>query len=444
MHIVKHVRQYYTSFHDNDVAITSSDIAKAMGTHKRPNVGVDNIIEEAQMDSYKSYLQHTGLSAEAASKAASSSFPTPQSYNDFFLFQSPNPPEAQRPCKHVRHPANRTQTFVRHCPECMFSIHLQFLDIISSKLAAERALCLSDPKSSAGIGTRYHRIKGAWIYARATLANYVRLLDLLAAREHSWEARHSRYISPETNSATKALQVAASASQCFLKTHNETTANPDHSTGISPKPMPKATKRVTFAGNNNQPISSRPRQTYCRSNKAYNPGKHACPPRSEWLNTSALHEWRASIAQCKLFIDETTSDITTPLLQQGFVWEYKYRKDVMRFLGDRASSSNEARRARYLERLHGCDAVVLVKPRLVKSRDTAGLVREAVAFEDVELVIMERENGARVESALADLRLDDKQVSAEIEGVAEDLVSDIAVLNGEEEEEEEVDVIGYQ
>jgi hypothetical protein len=72
------------------------------------------------------------------------------------------------------------------------------------------------------------------------------------------------------------------------------------------------------------------------------------------------------------------------------------------------------------------------------------LVREAVAFEDVELVIMERENGARVESALADLRLDDKQVSAEIEGVAEDLVSDIAVLNGEEEEEEEVDVIGYQ
>jgi hypothetical protein len=70
------------------------------------------------------------------------------------------------------------------------------------------------------------------------------------------------------------------------------------------------------------------------------------------------------------------------------------------------------------------------------------LEREAVAFEDVELVIMERENGARAESALVDLRLDDEEDSAEIEGVAEDLVSDIAVLNGEEEEE--VDVIGYQ
>jgi hypothetical protein len=444
MHIVKHVRQYYTSFHDNDVAITSSDIAKAMGTHKRPNVGVDNIIEEAQMDLYKSYLQHAGLSAEAATKAASSSFPTPHSYNDFLLFQSPNPPEAQRPCKHIRHLAERTQIFTRHCPECMFSIHLHFLDMISSKLATERALCLSDPKRSAGIGTRYHRIKAAWVYARATLANYVRLLDLLAAREHSWEARHSRHISPEAKSAAKALQVAASSSDQFLKTHDETTPNPDNSPGISPKGMPKPTKRVTFAGNNNQPASSRPRQTYCRSNKAYKPGKHACPSQSEWLNTSALHEWRASIAQCKLFIENTTSNTATPLLQQGFVWEYKYRKDVMRFLGDRASSSNEARRARYLERLHGCDAVVLVKPRLVKSRDTAALVREAVAFEDVELVIMERENGARVESALADLRLDDKQVSAEIEGVAEDLVSDIAVLNGEEEEEEEVDVIGYQ
>jgi hypothetical protein len=243
MHIVKHVRQYYTSFHNNDVAITSSDIAKAMRTYKRPNVGVDNIIEEAQMDLYKSYLQHTGLSAEAASKAASSSFPTPQSYNDFLLFQSPNPPEAQRPCKHVRHPANRTQTFVRHCPECMFSIHLQLLDVISSKLAAERALCLSDPKRSAGIGTRYHRIKGAWIYARATLANYVRLLELLAAREHLWEARNSRHISPETKSATKALHVAANSSYQFLKTHNETTPNPNHSPGISPKGMPKPTRR---------------------------------------------------------------------------------------------------------------------------------------------------------------------------------------------------------
>jgi hypothetical protein len=442
MHIVKHVRQYYTSFHNNDVAITSSDIAKAMGTHQRPNLGVDNIVEEAQMDLYKSYLQHTGLSAEAASKAASSSSPTPQSYNDFLLFQSPNPPEAQRPCKHIRHPAEQTQIFTRHCPECMFSIHLHFLDMISGKLATERALCLSDSKKSAGIGTRYHRIKAAWIYARATLANYVRLLDLLAAREHSWEARNSRHISPDTKSATRALQVAASSSHRFLKTHSETTPNPDHSTGILPKGMSKATKRVTFAGNNNPPISSRPRQTYCRSNKAYKPGKHAYPPQSEWLNTSALHEWRASIAQCKLFIDETTSDITTPLLQQGFVWEYKYRKDVMRFLGDRASSYNEARRARYLKRLRGCDAVVLVKPRLVKSRDTAGLEREAVAFEDVKLVIMEMENGARAESALADLRLDDKQVSAEIERVAEYLVSDIAVLNGEEEEE--VDVIGYQ
>jgi hypothetical protein len=442
MHIVKHVQQYYASFNNNDVAITSSDIAKAMGTHQRPNLGVDNIVEEAQMDLYKSYLQHTGLSAEAACKAASSSFPTPQSYNDFLLFQSPNPPEAQRPCKHVRHPANRTQTFVRHCPECMFSIHLQLLDIISSKLAAERALCLSDPKRSAGIGTRYHRIKAAWVYARATLANYVRLLELLAAREHSWEARNFRHISPDTKSATKALHVAASSSYQFLKTHDETTPNPDKQAAVSPKGMPKATKRVTFAGNDNQPISSRPRQTYCRSNKAYKPGKHACPPQSEWLNTSALHEWRASIAQCKLFIEDTTSDTDTPLMQQGFAWEYKYRKDVMRFLDYRASSYNEARRARYLERLHGCDAVVLVNPRLVKSRDTAGLEREAVAFEDVELVIMERENGTRAESTLADLRLDDEQVSAEIEGVAEDLVSDFAVLNGEEEED--VDVIGYQ
>jgi hypothetical protein len=442
MHIVKHVQQYYASFNNNDVAITSSDIAKAMGTHQRPNLGVDNIVEEAQMDLYKSYLQHTGLSAEAACKAASSSFPTPQSYNDFLLFQSPNPPEAQRPCKHVRHPANRTQTFVRHCPECMFSIHLQFLDIISSKLAAERALCLSDPKRSAGIGTRYHRIKAAWVYARATLANYVRLLELLAAREHSWEARNSRHINPETKSATKALQVAASSSYQFLKTHDETTPNLDQQVAVSPKGTPKATKRVTFAGNDDQLISSLPRQTYCRSNKAYKPGKHTCPPQSEWLNTSALHEWRASIAQCKLFIENTTSDTATPLLQQGFVWEYKYRKDVMRFLGDQASSYNEARRARYLERLHGCDAVVLVNPRLVKRRDTAGLKREAVAFEDVELVIMERENGARAESALVDLRLDDEKDSAEIEGVDEHLVSDIAVLNGEEEEE--VDVIGYQ
>jgi hypothetical protein len=124
------------------------------------------------------------------------------------------------------------------------------------------------------------------------------------------------------------------------------------------------------------------------------------------------------------------------------VWEYKYRKDVMRFLSNRASSYNEARRARHLERLHGCDAVVLVKPRLVKSRDTAGLEMEAVAFEDVKLVIMERENGARAESALVDLRLDDEEDSAETEVVTEDLVSDIAVLNGEEAEG--VDVIGYQ
>jgi hypothetical protein len=55
---------------------------------------------------------------------------------------------------------------------------------------------------------------------------------------------------------------------------------------------------------------------------------------------------------------------------------------------------------------------------------------------------MERENGARAESALVDLRLDDEEDSAETEVVTEDLVSDIAVLNGEEAEG--VDVIGYQ
>jgi hypothetical protein len=98
--------------------------------------------------------------------------------------------------------------------------------------------------------------------------------------------------------------------------------------------------------------------------------------------------------QSKLFIEEdmaANEDDSIPLSQQGFVWDYKYRKDVMRFLNDQADSYNKARRAQYLERLQRCDAVVVVKPFWVKFRDRANFEQEAATFEDIQLVVMEKE-----------------------------------------------------
>jgi hypothetical protein len=99
-----------------------------------------------------------------------------------------------------------------------------------------------------------------------------------------------------------------------------------------------------------------------------------------------------SIAKCKLIIEEdmaANEDDFTPLSQQGFVWDYKYCKDVMRFLSVQADSYDKFRRAQYLERLQRCDTIV-VKPRLVKFRDRENFEQEAATFEDIQLMIMEK------------------------------------------------------
>jgi hypothetical protein len=155
-------------------------------------------------------------------------------------------------------------------------------------------------------------------------------------------------------------------------------------------------------------------------------------------------KWRVSIAQCKLFIEDdmaANEDDFTPLSQQGFVLDYKYRTDVMRFLSDQADSCNNARRAQYLERLQRCDAVVVVvlvvKPCLVKFRDRANFEQEAATFEDIQLVVMEKE-ARRLQAAVEGLQSEGVGSSVEAEVVVSNSSRKTTLSEEEKEEEEEL------
>jgi hypothetical protein len=329
--------------------------------------------------------------------------------------------------------ADRPDLFLRHCPECMLSIYYKYLDLLSQKWMVKRKLCKAGITRSTLTGSRYNRLKTAFLYATIVLANLLRLLELSALREELWEARHARLISTETRSATRALDVAASSSYDFFRCRTLQIPTISPSIAVPPKAKAKAVKKVTFALNDTQHVEGRRRETYHRTNKSYKAGKHACPLPSKWLNTSAKLECRAFITQCKLFAVEQSADLEgkhlIPPVQQGFVWQYEHRKELMEFLGDRAYLDEKDARAECLLRLNGCDAFLAVQLRMAEILDGSGIVRRVAVFEDVHLLFLESEITTLSETPFTDAVLDQGQSSPEIEEVSPHRLSHVADSN---------------
>jgi hypothetical protein len=183
------------------------------------------------------------------------------------------------------------------------------------------------------------------------------------------------------------------------------------SIAVPPNAKAKAIKKVTVTLNGTQYVEGGRKEAYHRTNKSYKAGRHACPPPSEWLNTSAKHECRASITQCKLFVVEQSADLEGKHLispvQQGFVWQYEHRKELMEFLGDRACLDEKDARAEYLLRLNGCDAVLAVQLGMAEILDGSGIVWRVAVFEDVHLLFLESEITTLSETPFTDAVLDE-------------------------------------
>lgn len=119
MYLVSLLRQFLPGSTANGVLITTTNIAKAQGTFPFPSFTADTIFSEAETKLYQSHLVQIGI---ISSGALTPYAPTPYGYNDFLLWQSPEPYAAHSSCQHPRHPSNTLKLFQKHCPECVWRI----------------------------------------------------------------------------------------------------------------------------------------------------------------------------------------------------------------------------------------------------------------------------------------------------------------------------------
>jgi len=381
----------------------AADCPKAKGTTRRPPFSPECIFTKEEMVLYMFFLRSLDVSANVEAPP----FPTPFEYNDFLLWQSPKSTDARRPCKHPRHPCGNNEVFSKYCPSCMLKIYWNFLRPVASKW--EKA---GGPWNTSALlsGPKDQELRRVWYYARTAFANFVCLLESAAAAEKLWETRHSRHNDPEIKSASEALAAAMHHSYDLSQEENRRVKV---STGTAPetstlKPKSKSSKKVFFAPNAQLSPSDRPRETFRRTNKSYAPGKYACRSRDGWLDTSARCSWRASVAQCKLFVAERGLDGKDRPLDQvarrGFVWEYEYSPEIMQCIMKCASALDPTARAQYVQQLGHCDAVLIFEPSVVQHGNKG---QPIAVVKHVHLLNLERES-VRASSAVLEADADHK------------------------------------
>jgi hypothetical protein len=101
----------------------------------------------------------------------------------------------------------------------------------------------------------------------------------------------------------------------------------------------------------------------------------------------------------------------------------------MKFISYRAYFYEKEARAKYLQRLNGRDAALLVRPHMVYLLDRSRLVRQVAVFDEVQLLFLAKDTTTLSEIPLAQAMLDESQSSGEVEEVNLDMSSSVADLN---------------
>jgi hypothetical protein len=207
----------------------------------------------------------------------------------------------ERSCGHTRHPSDKSTNEL--CPVCKVRAHLSFLDAIT--LARDRSGgSRLKPHSKHTISYKSGELKKVWHTARLQLQELIGMLDVMTTYEEAWEATH-----PAEAAAARETKCASVA----LKLAQEDCMYP---ADLSP-PVERTKKQVSFSPNvqikDSETISTaitkftpdRPRYLFSRSSSSYEPGDHACPYDSEFIDTSqAIYSTAADIGNLKVYVTD--------------------------------------------------------------------------------------------------------------------------------------------
>jgi hypothetical protein len=195
----------------------------------------------------------------------------------------------ERNCGHTRHPSDRNTNGL--CPVCEVRAHLSFLI----------AITLARDKSG---GSNSGELKKVWHTAQLQLQELIEMLHIMTSWEEAWEATHPAEVAAarKTNCAFAALKLAQE--DCM------------YPADLSP-PVERTKKQVSFSPyvqiKDNETISTattrftpnRPQSLFARSSWKYEPGAHACPCDSEFIDTSqAIDSTAADIGNLKIYVTD--------------------------------------------------------------------------------------------------------------------------------------------
>ncbi|KAF9697388.1 hypothetical protein EKO04_004841 [Ascochyta lentis] len=274
-------------------------------------------------------------------------------HRDALLGSNPPTPLQSGPriatdCGHTVHPGD---TMVNDlCPVCEVKAHLAFMHAI--KVAWNKA---GGPTLSSGthkIKKSYTTLRDAWHAARLQFQELLDMFAILVLYEEDWEAKN-----PLQAAAAQIFKCASAA----IKLAEAESEYPARLSPVSAKltEMKPSQKRrdVSFAtqvqvqGRENifltatNFVPSQPQSLCYRSSSAYKRGAHACPPDSEFIDTSQANSLSANVSNLKIYLtddkDAFDSLEADPTLysasvgdHQGIVGLHRLADDILKFIQD--------------------------------------------------------------------------------------------------------------
>ena len=222
-------------------------------------------------------------------------------------------PQIALECGHTVHPSDTIDSDL--CPICEVTAHLAFMHII--KVTWDK---VGGPRLVPGQhirGKSYSALRTGWHMARLRFQEVLDMFAVLVAYEEDWEAKRpcEAGAARETNCAAAAIRLAQAESKYPARLSPLTTKS------IRTTPF-KSKKSVTFAPEvqvkDEQGVFAtatkfadyRFQCQYMRPSPAYQRGIHACPPNSEYIDTSQMDLLLANVRNLKIYIidDEDAFD----------------------------------------------------------------------------------------------------------------------------------------
>ena len=197
----------------------------------------------------------------------------------------------ERSCGHARHPSDQNTNEL--CPVCIFRTHISFLDAIAFAWDKSGGSRLR-PQSK-----HTRELKKVWYTAILQLKDLTEMLDVMVTSEEAWEAAHPAEAAAarKTNCASAARKLTQE--QCTYPTD----LYKRKQVSFSPNVQVKDNETISTAITRFTP--DRPRYSFSRSRSGYEPGDHACPDDSEFIDTShAIDSITADIGNTKVYVTD--------------------------------------------------------------------------------------------------------------------------------------------